>query len=287
MPRPKYKKNSFVGIHPEPPPAILNAAVVDLQFWTWDNISSPFWRWYWNDKPGAYVEMDGKRWDLPPDSIMIVPPSINISSHTTRRITHFVIDFSLPKAGTLPPREPFLKRVTPIEKQYINDFVQGILAKKPAEQWMLSNLARLLVEHSLACIKSQGEKLPEYDPRIDRAIQLIHIQPLNSCSVSELAKNVGMSAGRLGRLFSKSTGQSVKQYQLSHWVETSCHLLLNPRLNIEEIADRCGFCDRFHYSKTFHELMKSSPAAFRKRYQIEGHSGSQSSSKILGSFTAP
>ncbi|MFZ4777427.1 MAG: helix-turn-helix domain-containing protein [Terrimicrobiaceae bacterium] len=269
MPNLKYRKNTFVGIHPEPRPAILHAAVVDLKFWTWDNISSPFWRWYWNEQPGAYVERDGKRWELHPDFIVLVPPGIELSCHTPRRLNHFFIDFTLPKTGFLPPREPMVKRVDPVEKKWINAFVQGISAKEQAESWQLSNLAQLLVEHSIPCIKTQSSKIPESDPRIDRAIHLIHLQPMNKYPVSELAKNVGMSTCGFIRLFSRFVGQSAKQYQLSHWVEMSCHFLLNPSISIDDIASRCGFYDRFHYSKSFRALMKCSPGAFRKNYRVK------------------
>ena len=268
MPSLNYKVNPYVGIHPEPSPSILHAAVVDLQFWSWDNIICPFWRWYWNDQPGAYVEMGGKRWELDSDRIVIVPPHIKLASRSARRLNHFFIDFHLPKTGFLAPREPLLKPVTRLEKKYIDDFVRGIAAKEPADRAMLSHLARMLLECSLPCINAQCEKIPERDPRIDRAIQLIHLQPMNKCPVTELAKSVAMSTGGFARLFLKTAGLTPKQYQLSHWVEVSCHLLLNPRLNIEEIADRCGFYDRFHYTKAFQSLMKSSPAAFRKRYRV-------------------
>ena len=265
---PAYTKNPFVGLHPEPAATILDAAVVDLQFWTWDNIISPFWRWYWNDQPGAYVAIEGKRWELHPDSIVIVPPGINLASHTDRRLNHFFIDFILPKTGYLAPREPLVSPVTPLEKLCIESFMQGIGVNEPGELWRLAHLARLLVEHSIPYIKTQSEKIPAYDPRIERAIQLIQLQPLSTCPVSELAKTVGMSTGGFGRLFSKSTGQSVKQYQLSHWVEASCNLLLNRSLTIEEVALQCGFFDRFHYSKTFTGQVKCSPAAFRKKYNV-------------------
>jgi transcriptional regulator GlxA family with amidase domain len=35
-------------------------------------------------------------------------------------------------------------------------------------------------------------------------------------------------------------------------------------LSIEQIAERCGFCDRYHFSRVFQKHREMGPATFRR-----------------------
>ena len=47
--------------------------------------------------------------------------------------------------------------------------------------------------------------------------------------------------------------------------DAAATLLVDPTLTLATIAERCGFCDAFLFSKRFKQIVGMSPAEFRKR----------------------
>ncbi|WP_260860296.1 helix-turn-helix transcriptional regulator [Mycobacterium tilburgii] len=64
----------------------------------------------------------------------------------------------------------------------------------------------------------------------------------------ELAKVVGLSAGRLTELFREGTGEPPHRWLMNRRLTRACELLANPSLTITEIAHECGFASSQHFS---------------------------------------
>ena len=48
-------------------------------------------------------------------------------------------------------------------------------------------------------------------------------------------------------------------------IDKACNLLLHTDTSMDIIAEQCGFTDRYHLTKGFGKIKKTSPAVFRKR----------------------
>jgi AraC-like DNA-binding protein len=101
------------------------------------------------------------------------------------------------------------------------------------------------------------------DPRLARAIDLILADPGAPHSVESLAESVNMSRSAFAKHFQdaffKSPMKLVNQVRL----QRAAKMLDSGALPVEQVAQRCGFSSRSHFSKAFKQHTGLSPAEFR------------------------
>jgi len=81
-------------------------------------------------------------------------------------------------------------------------------------------------------------------------------------TIQDIAQNLKLSAGHLGRVYSRTAGQTLEEYLIRQKLEMGKRLLLDPRLNVSEVADRCGFCNPAYFASVFKKYMRCTPRAF-------------------------
>ena len=64
--------------------------------------------------------------------------------------------------------------------------------------------------------------------------------------------------------FKKETGQTLTTFILQERMRLAANLLLTTRLQIQTIAQYCGFLDVNYFSRVFHQAMGNSPSEYRK-----------------------
>ncbi len=84
-------------------------------------------------------------------------------------------------------------------------------------------------------------------------------------ATAELAAAANLSASRFLAIFRSLTGTSPGRYFEQGRIRRSCILLRSSRLTINEIADRLGYADAFHFSRHFKAAMGVSPSAYRAK----------------------
>jgi AraC-like DNA-binding protein len=63
-------------------------------------------------------------------------------------------------------------------------------------------------------------------------------------------------------VFRRTTGITLEQYLIQQRVELAKRALLDPRLNVAEVADRCGFCNPAYFASVFKKHVKCTPREF-------------------------
>jgi AraC-like DNA-binding protein/ligand-binding sensor protein len=86
-------------------------------------------------------------------------------------------------------------------------------------------------------------------------------------TIQEIARNLQLSAGHLGRVYSRTTGHTLEEYLIRQRLEMARRLLLDPRLHVAEVADRCGFCNPAYFASVFKKYMRCTPRAFARQPQ--------------------
>ena len=82
-------------------------------------------------------------------------------------------------------------------------------------------------------------------------------------SISEIAKQCGVSECYFRRLFQEYSGESPIHFRQKHRIEKAKQLLLSDQhFTIGEIAEKLGFSDIYHFSKTFKKFCGRSPNQF-------------------------
>jgi AraC-like DNA-binding protein len=92
----------------------------------------------------------------------------------------------------------------------------------------------------------------------------------NTVTVHTLANALKISAGHLGRVYSRTAGHTLEEYLIRQKLEMSKRLLLDPRLQVAEVADRCGFCNPAYFASVFKKYMHCTPRAYAREPQRWG-----------------
>jgi AraC-like DNA-binding protein/ligand-binding sensor protein len=100
--------------------------------------------------------------------------------------------------------------------------------------------------------------------------RLVHEIGPAKVTIQNLAHDLKLSAGHLGRVYSRTTGHTLEEYLIRQRLEMGKRLLLDPRLHVAEVAYRCGFCNPAYFASVFKKYMHCTPRAFASKPQQWG-----------------
>lgn len=114
-----------------------------------------------------------------------------------------------------------------------------------------------LVSQQLASAFSQREH------KIVLAVsQLVEEHGAARITIQQLAEAIHLSCGHLSRVFRRTTGMTLEQFLILQRVELAKRALLDPRFNVAEVAERCGFCNPAYFASVFKKYAKCTPREF-------------------------
>lgn len=97
---------------------------------------------------------------------------------------------------------------------------------------------------------------------IEETLAYINEHYMLKLTLPMLARRAGMSDGHYTVLFKKATGTSFIPYLQQLRVEKAKQMFMQTELSAKEIAQKVGFNDYFHFSKTFKKLEGASPSSY-------------------------
>jgi AraC-like DNA-binding protein/ligand-binding sensor protein len=86
-------------------------------------------------------------------------------------------------------------------------------------------------------------------------------------TIQDIARDLKLSAGHLGRVYSRTSGHTLEEYLIRQRLEMARRMLLDPRLQVAEVADRCGFCNPAYFAYVFKKYMRCTPRAYANQPQ--------------------
>ncbi len=234
------------------------------RFWNTPDLSAPYWRFYWNNKEGASVWLDGNEHLLTPSDMILIPPNTHFSSVCKGEPMHFYIHFtaSQPFADLSPQviRIPAGGEIRRIIAETVK-----IISRNESGTVKLSIDVLTLILYVLRSVPVDFAGKRKLDSRISLAMKMIDENISKPSSNDMIARRLSMSTNAFLRLFRENAGMSPQLYSRTRRIEKACILLHYSDLDIKEIASETGFCDRFHFSRVFKRLRKTGPAEFRRR----------------------
>jgi AraC-like DNA-binding protein len=251
-----------IALVPALPIDLLEATYRVVHEWNHEDTSAPWWRLYWNDRMGWVARFRGKRYELGPERVVLIAPETKFVARSAAAATHFWVHF---KVG--PPLHG----------------IRGAAYELPADAVLLGCLeecrqalgtgalarAGLCVSAACALALARLEGLPGLSrervaalvARLTAAADLPEAKlPTNT----DLAHEAQMHPSSYVRWVKRELGMTPRAFMLARRIERACALLRYTALPVEAIGERLGFCDRYHFSRTFRRERRLSPAAFRK-----------------------
>ncbi|MGC4014358.1 MAG: AraC family transcriptional regulator [Luteolibacter sp.] len=230
-------------------------------WWVFPNTVSPFWRLYYNARPGHKVAFADREVELEPDHLVLIPDHLLFHPYGTEAVPHFWIEFSL----GLFLEEPGPKILPLLDEERI--LIGRICGKftGPAEG------DRFAIHHLSAALLHLVVSRPDIGwndaPRSDGLVRITdHIMRnfATSLEVPALAKMAGLSARALSSLFQREYHASPSRFIARVRTSEAAKLLAETSLSLDDIAEQTGFPNRFYFTRVFTRLTGKSPAKFRR-----------------------
>jgi two-component system response regulator YesN len=86
-------------------------------------------------------------------------------------------------------------------------------------------------------------------------------------TIQDLADALHLSTGHLSRVFRRNTAMTLENFLIRQRVEMAKRVLLDPRLNVAEVAERCGFCNPAYFASVFKKYVNCTPREFASQPQ--------------------
>jgi AraC family transcriptional regulator, alkane utilization regulator len=170
---------------------------------------------------------------------------------------------------------------------------------RPGTDAILSRLADLLLTQAIRAYllsladADQPQVGAMRDPRIAKAIRLVHADPARSWAVEELASEVAMSRSAFAERFRQLTGEPPMRYVTRCRLARAASFLAQDRSTLFEVARRTGFASEASFTRAFSRAFGMAPGAYRRRLREPGHatprrrSGSDDAASIRRAIGPP
>ncbi|MCB4767664.1 AraC family transcriptional regulator [Ancylobacter sp. Lp-2] len=160
----------------------------------------------------------------------------------------------------------------PVAASLCRALLPGLHRQRTSEAIFVDSTAVALVSHLASTYGGRAPApatghggLAEWQKR--RAIELLSLtgDAARNMSVAIIAAECRLSRSHFVRLFKKTTGLPPHRWLTEYRLDKARRLLMEGSHSIAEIADRCGFSDQAHLTRSFASAVGITPAAWRKR----------------------
>lgn len=147
---------------------------------------------------------------------------------------------------------------------------------RPGGDTVLTRLADILIVQTIRWwIEHQPALQPGWlaalrDPRIGRAITLIHREPSRPWTVGALAAEVAMSRSSFADHFTQMVGEPAMHFVARWRMYTALTILQQESMDIGELATRLGYTSEAAFNRTFKRVIGVTPGVARKSAATAG-----------------
>ena len=244
--------------------SVKHCRTANINQWIYPESIHPCWFLYWNPDPGAGIRCDGRTWEMDAGQVFLIPPFTRFSTRSEQKFRHFFIHFE-----ASAPFDRVQRGILTFPSRKIREFFRRLDSKTIPESFPA--LLHELICHYLGLIPQEQFADPGtsiLDPRIQRAAELISAHMKRPLSNRELSRKACMNLNDFYHRFRQGLGVSPKQYLLASRMEIAREKLLHTACALDEIAEQCGYADRFQFTKAFRKFFGLPPATYRKKYQV-------------------
>jgi AraC-like DNA-binding protein len=254
---------------------LLSAGYLELgPWWTETDLIREFWRLYLNYEDGAALHVNGQSFPLPANRIVVVPAGIDFEAVLDRPVHQFFIQFEFVGWPAQAAREVVPAPVV-LEHEAKRDELAAELGAElqstdeiePILASRLKALAHLSISEVLSNISEDRARsflrIAEGQQELLAVLHYIdkHLdQPLNNSRLAEIAL---ASESRFIRRFREATGRTPGRYVQDRRLRRAAELLVSTDQSIDQIAESCGFANRYYFTRVFAQRMGCPPARYR------------------------
>ena len=262
-----------------------------LSEWECENLSLPFWRIYHSRLGGSFVSFKGHEVELARDMLVLIPPYTAFSSHINVKnlknesikgvkigseeqieqykksglIDQFFVHFNLDYLFNKIKCDIYEIELTSYWMQELKLIEHDRLKHQNSINFQSNIKITGLILYALQNLPPAVWETNTIDNRILKVIKYIEANLSNELTNSYLSSIVNLATNSFARLFRDSLHCSVQQYIQKKRIDAAIILLHYSDLGIDDVASKCGYYDRSHFSKIFKRITGVAPVSYRKK----------------------
>ena len=242
---------------------ILTTRRIELESWILKGLNDPFWRLYVPAAGEAIVwfgeDEDRSEIHLVPDQAYLIPPRTTLNSRNPVPFSKWYVHFTLGPAGDRASPGIFPVALTDQMKSALDQLKEASAAQP--FPWVTAGL----VSEALGQLDPEVWTARRVDSRVERAMDFMYANLNRKLSSEDVARAAGLSVRNLNHLFHQQVQMPPMRVLLDYRLDQACRLLRHSEESIEQIAEDCGFANRYYFSRLLKQHRGASPAAYRKR----------------------
>jgi AraC-like DNA-binding protein len=237
--------------------------------WDFSNLRKPYFRVYCNDRPGAAIQM-GRSWlPLEPFRLYLIPAWFKFATRSRRGVAHAYLHFDLPgwSATTVRAQIPrmFVAEGTDAFAKSFFESSLRVATGEPLTDALVFTFKTTSYALLAAATAKQANAPFVADRRVAALLDYVESNLSKPLRVSELARRAALAPDVLTRRFRREVGVTPARYVTERRVCRAAEQLFGSERSIDEIAELCGFPNRFHFTRVFTRYMGTPPAKYRSR----------------------
>lgn len=223
-----------------------------------------YWRQYWPIEPGGAITYQGEQHELRPGSLVLIPPHTASDSACKQPFTKWYVHFTL--AGLA---KTFRQGIFPLSPTVaMRPLREATCPIKGANPQPAQNTILALL-HLLSLVLNSALDEVCHPLRTDarglKGLELIRQRFTEKLTSKNVARAEWVSERVLSQVIRTATGFSPMRYLQELRLKHGLKLLRHPHESIDQIAEECGFPNRFYFTRMLAKHRQTTPAAFRKQ----------------------
>ncbi|MCP5042424.1 MAG: helix-turn-helix transcriptional regulator [bacterium] len=253
-------------------------------WWTETDHIRSMWRLCRADDTGASLQYGSKTYEFPPGRFALVPPGLKFEAKLDGRVELFFIHFEVIGWPSAAVHSLFPEPITLNDDEIRDRLADALCEEVKRNEHLgaalscrvksLAHLAMATLEQDLPADKAamirhvaDGQlDLLEVLQFIDRNLE----DPLDNARLAEIAH---ISESCFIRRFREAMRQTPARYVQDRRVARAAELLVCTSYSIDEVAQRCGFANRYYFSRVFSERVGRPPVRYRNERPIDRSEG--------------
>jgi AraC-like DNA-binding protein len=244
------------------------------RWWTETDRIRSMWRLCRTDEEGAALRFGTKTYWFPPGRFSLVPPGLRFETHLERSVNKFYVLFEVIGWTARSVRDLFPEPITLPANDFrdqLADELQKEVAISERLGPALASRVKSLVHLTMASLEDvlpdekigQLYRLIDYQSDILEVVRFIESHIDESLDNALLAEIAHSSESCFIRRFREAMGQTPARYVQDRRVARAAELLVCTNQSIDEVAQRCGFANRYYFSRVFSEHIGLPPVRYR------------------------